>query len=128
MKEIAKFSTQCLTYQFLATVFFKGGGLIVDITGPNDHLGGIGIGVPYLRKNGDKSANFHCISFPSHRDGELAASIARIIAKITCCYTVVIFGIHIPAITKAQINEITHKLENWVTDWSRQLPSEVFSN
>jgi hypothetical protein len=128
LKEIAKFSTQYLSHQLIATVFFKKGGLIVDISGPNDHLGGIGIGIPYLRKNGEESANFHCMSFPSHRDGELAASMARIIAKITRRYTVVIFGIHIPAITQVQLSEITHKLEDWVTDWSQQLPSEAFSS
>lgn len=126
LKEIAKFSTEYLSHQLVATVFFKGGSLIVDISGPNDHLGGIGIGIPYLRKNGEGSANFHCVSFPSHRDGELAASMARIIAKITRCYTVVIFGIHIPDLTKAQLKRITQNLEDWVTNWSHHLPSEAF--
>ncbi len=127
LKEITKFSTQYLSYQIVATVFFKEGGLIIDISGPADHLGGIGIGIPYMRKNGKKSANFHCISFPSHRDGELAGNIARIVAKITRFYTVVILGIHLPKITKIQLDALIHTLEEWTTEWSHQLINEIFS-
>ena len=125
LKEIAKFSTNYLSYQIFATVFAKDSGLIVDISGPNDHLGGIGIGIPYLRQNGEKSANSHCISFPSHRDGELAASLARIIAKISRLHTIVIVGIHIPEITRVQLKEIPQLLEKWVANWAQRLINEL---
>ena len=125
LKEIAKFSTKHLSYQLLATVFSKESGIIVDISGPNDHLGGIGVGIPYQRKNGEYSANSHCISFPSHRDGELASSLARIIAKITRFNTIVILGIHIPEITKVQLKEITRLLEEWVANWAQLLINEI---
>jgi hypothetical protein len=125
LKEIAKFSTNYLSYQIFATVFSKDSGLIIDISGPNDHLGGIGIGIPYVRRNGEKSANSHCISFPSHRDGELAATLARMVAKISRRHTIMIIGIHIPEITRVQINEITQLLENWVANWAQQLINEI---
>lgn len=125
LKEIAKFSTKYLSYQLLATVFSKGSGIIVDISGSNDHLGGVGIGIPYQRKNGENSANSHCISFPSHRDGELASSLARIIAKITRLHTIVLLGIHIPEISRCQLREITRLLEEWVVNWAQLLISEI---
>ena len=83
VKKIAFFEREFSSQKISITVFYKKNGLIMDICGPNDHLGGIGIGIPYIRKNGDESANFHCISIPSHRDSELAGSFARIISKIT---------------------------------------------
>ncbi|MFX0122808.1 MAG: hypothetical protein ACFFAE_04165 [Candidatus Hodarchaeota archaeon] len=128
MKELARFKTEFSSYQFIATVFHKEKGLIIDITGPNDHLGGVGIGIPYIRKNGEKSANFNCISFPTHRDGELAGSIAQIISKVTRFHTVVIFGIHFPKLTKSQLKEIINFLERWSVDIGQQIISEISSN
>ncbi|MFX1536551.1 MAG: hypothetical protein ACFFDI_20230, partial [Promethearchaeota archaeon] len=103
MKKLDCYKTEFLSHPFIATAFLKENGLIIDIKGPNDHLGGVGVGVPYIRKNGEESANYHCISFPNHRDGELAGSIAQIISKITRYYTVVVFGAHFPNLTKAHL-------------------------
>lgn len=128
MREITHFKTEYSSYQFIASVFFKGGGLIIDITGPNDHLGGVGIGVPYIRKKGEESANYHCFSFPSHRDGELAGSIARNIAKITRYYTVVIFGIHFPELSKHKLNEIIQFFKEWSIEIGKQLVTEISLN
>lgn len=125
MKEIASYKTKYSSQQFIATVFFKENGLIIDITGPNDHLGGIGIGVPYIRKNGEKSANYHCISLPAHRDGELAAYIARNIAKITRFHTVVVLGLHFPKLTKTQLNGIIRFFEEWATEIGEQIVTEI---
>ncbi len=128
MKELACFKTEFSSHQFIATVFLKEKGLIIDIAGPNDHLGGVGIGMPYVRKNGEESANYHCISFPAHRDGELAGSIAQIISKITRFHTVVIFGIHFPKLTKSHLREIISFLERWSVDIGQQIVTEISSN
>ncbi|MFX0014250.1 MAG: hypothetical protein ACFFB2_07150 [Promethearchaeota archaeon] len=121
MQEIANFRTEYSSHQFSATIYFKERGLVIDIVGPNDHLGGVGIGVPYIRKNGDESANYHCISFPSHRDGELAGSIARIIAKITRLHTLVLFGIHFPDLTRSQLDELIHFFKQWADEIGKNL-------
>ncbi|MFX0050631.1 MAG: hypothetical protein ACFFAJ_04780 [Candidatus Hodarchaeota archaeon] len=113
MKELIVEKTEYSSYQLIASVFMKKEGLIIDITGPNDHLGGVGIGIPYIRKNGDESANFHCISFPSHRDGELAGILAQAIAKITRHHTVVLLGIHFPELSKSQLDDLIHFFREW---------------
>jgi len=125
LKEIATFKAKYSSQEFIATVFFKEGGLIIDITGPNDHLGGVGIGVPYIRKNGEKSANYHCISLPAHRDGELAAYVARNIAKITRYYTVVILGVHFPELKKHELNAIIRFFEGWAIDIGEQIITKI---
>ncbi len=128
MKELTSYKTSYLSHQLIATVFFKKTGLIIDITGPNDHLGGIGIGVPYIRNNGEESANYHCLSLPHHRDGELAGRIARIIAKITRFYTVVLLGIHFPELSKSQLQDIINFFEEWTADMGRQLVTDTSLN
>jgi hypothetical protein len=128
MKEPLCFKTEYSSHQFIATAFFKDQGLVVDITGPDDHLGGVGIGVPYLRKNGEESANYHCISFPFHRDGELAGNIARNIAKITRYNTVVTLGIHFQNLTKQQLKGIILFLEEWALDLGYQIVTVISSN
>ncbi|MFX1504925.1 MAG: hypothetical protein ACFFDC_02315 [Promethearchaeota archaeon] len=125
MKKIGSYRTEFLSHQFVATVFLKENGLIIDIKGPNDHLGGVGIGVPYLRKNREESANYHCISFPAHRDGELGGRIAQIISKITRYYTVVIIGIHIQDITKAHLKELIRFFEEWSANLGRKIVTEI---
>ncbi|MFX1282294.1 MAG: hypothetical protein ACFFB5_01510 [Promethearchaeota archaeon] len=125
MKEIVTFKTEYLAQEFKATVFFKENGIFIDITGPNDHLGGIGVGVPYVRKNGEKSANYHCISLPNHRDGELAANIARVIAKITRYYTVVILGIHYPELKKEQLKGLILFFEEWAIEIGESILIEI---
>ncbi|MFX0181680.1 MAG: hypothetical protein ACFE95_01260 [Candidatus Hodarchaeota archaeon] len=120
MKKILRLETEFSSYQLLASIFIKKQGLIIDITGPDDHLGGVGIGIPYIRKKGAESANFHCISFPSHRDGELAGIIARVIAKVTRRHTVVLLGIHFPELSKPQLDEIIHFFEEWAFHLGQQ--------
>lgn len=128
MKELARFKTEFSSHQFIATVFLKEKGLIIDICGPNDHLGGVGIGIPYTRKNGEESANYHCISFPAHRDGELAGSMAQIISKITRSHTVVTFGIHFPQLSKPQLKGVINFLERWSVSIGQQIVTEISSN
>ncbi|MFW9903084.1 MAG: hypothetical protein ACFFFH_02015 [Candidatus Thorarchaeota archaeon] len=125
MKKLGSYKTEFLSHQFIATVFLKEKGLIIDIKGPNDHLGGIGIGIPYIRKNGEESANYHCFSFPAHRDGELAGRIAQIISKITRYHTLVVIGIHIPEITTAHLKELISVIEEWSTDLGRKIVNEI---
>ena len=128
MKKLGCYKTEISSQQFIATVFLKENGLIIDIKGPNDHLGGVGIGIPYIRKNGEESANYHCISLPAHRDGELAGRIAQIIAKITRYYTLVVLGIHIPNITKAYLKELISVLEEWSADLGKKIVTEISLN
>jgi hypothetical protein len=52
LKKILRLETEYSSYQLITSVFIKKQGLIIDITGPDDHLGGVGIGIPYIRKNG----------------------------------------------------------------------------
>lgn len=128
MKELACFKTEFFSHQFIATVFLKEKGLIIDIIGPNDHFGGVGIGIPYIRKNGEESANQHCISLPAHRDGELAGSIAQIISKITRFQTLVILGIHIPEITNVELKELINFMKDWSMDIGKQIVTEISLN
>ncbi|MHA2226076.1 MAG: prenylated flavin chaperone LpdD [Candidatus Hodarchaeales archaeon] len=128
MKKIAFFEREFSLQKISITVFYKKDGLILDICGPNDHLGGVGIGIPYIRKNGDESASFHCISIPSHRDSELAGSIARIISKITRFPAVTILGVHFPGISQSQISELTSFFETWVFDIGKRLVMELSSD
>lgn len=125
MQKIAQFQTEYSSYQFIATVYSKQQSLVIDLTSPNDHLGGVGIGVPYIRKNGEKSANISCFSFPSHRDGELAGKIAQIVAKLTRRHTLVILGLTIPQLTPSQLHDLTRFFEGWARDFSRQLINET---
>ncbi|WP_455140264.1 prenylated flavin chaperone LpdD [Candidatus Hodarchaeum mangrovi] len=121
MKEIFRQSTKFKEYVFNLRVYLKGQDLIVNIEGPNDHLGGIGVGVPYLRITGEKSANYHIFSLPHHRDAEVAGILARTIAKITQRNIIVLFGIHLQSPTKEEIKEIIEFLELWVTRWSKEI-------
>ncbi|MFX0171558.1 MAG: hypothetical protein ACFE9L_06540 [Candidatus Hodarchaeota archaeon] len=125
MKELIVEITEYSSYQLIASVFTKKGGLIIDITGPNDHLGGVGVGIPYIRKNGDESANFHCISFPSHRDGELAGILARAIAKITCHHTVVLLGVHFPDLSKSQLDDLIRFFKEWAIYLGQQILTKL---
>jgi hypothetical protein len=126
--ELAHYKTDYLSYSFTVTIFRKKYALIIDIAGPNDHLGGIGIGSPYQRKNGALSSNFSCFSFPSHRDGELAGILAQIIARITQCHTVVLMGIHFPEISKTKLNDLIKFLKNWVSEIGISLVNEISSS
>ena len=121
MKKHAAFSREYNDHLFLATVYMKDEGLIVDIEGPNDHMGGIGVGVPYIRKDGSTSANSHVISMPEHRDGEVAGSLAQKIAKITQRNTLLILGIHLDSPTKQDLVNLIHFLESWVVDFASKL-------
>ena len=116
MDMIAKYETQFGKLNFITEVYLKNDGLIINIIAPNEHLGGIGIGIPYSRKDGSGSANFHCISFPGHRDAELAGGLAQILSKITRMKTIVILGVHIPNISKPEIKELILFLENWFSE------------
>lgn len=116
MKEIAKFESQFSSYTISVIVYSKNNGLIIDIVTPNEHLGGIGVGIPYCRKNGKKTANSHAISFPRHRDSELAGRLAQIVAKHTEMNIVVILGIHFPNITAALLKELNEFFTTWFTE------------
>jgi hypothetical protein len=128
LRKLGRYETEFSSHQFICTVFLKENGLIIDIKGPNDHLGGIGIGMPYIRKNGEESANYNCFSFPVHRDGELAGRIAQIISKITRYYTVVLIGVHIPNISKANLKKLISVLEEWSADLGRKIVTEISLN
>jgi hypothetical protein len=113
MQQITRFESQFEKLDFVVEIYSKQDGLIIDILSPNEHLGGLGVGVPYSRENGTASANFHCISFPGHRDAELAGELAQIISKITRMKTIVILGVHIPNISKSQIGKLSLFLKKW---------------
>ena len=121
MDKLTQYRSQFGTIDIVVPVYVKQDGLIIDVIAPNEHLGGIGVGLPYSRANGAHSANFHCLSFPGHRDAELAGILAQIISKITKMKTVVIFGIHIPNITKSQIIDLTLFFKKWFTDIGTKL-------
>ena len=128
MYELVRYKKDYLEHKFVTTVFRKNNALIIDITGPDDHLGGIGIGIPYQRKNNEFSANLSCFSFPSHRDGELAGILAQKIAKITQCHTIVFMGIHIPDISETQLKDVIQFLKDWISDIGNNLVKNIFSN
>ena len=121
MDKLAQYRSQFGTINIVVTVYLKQNGLIIDVITPNEHLGGIGVGIPYSRTNGTTSANFHCLSFPGHRDAELAGNLAQIISKITKMKTVVILGIHIPDITKSQVKDINFFFKKWFNDIGTKL-------
>ena len=116
MEMIAKYENQFGEHNFTVEVFLKNDGLVINIIAPNEHLGGIGIGLPYSRKDGGESANFHCISFPGHRDAELAGVLAQILSKITRMKTIIILGVHFPNISKQEIKELILFLKNWFSE------------
>ncbi len=116
MEKIAHYNSQFATYTISAIVYSKNNGLIIDVVAPNEHLGGIGVGIPYYRKNGKKTANSHAISIPKHRDAELASRLAQIVAKHTEMNIIVILGIHIPNITNALLKELYEFFETWFTE------------
>ena len=121
MEKIAQFNSQFATYTMFAIVYSKKNGLIIDVVAPNEHLGGIGVGIPYCRKNGKKTANSHAISIPAHRDAELASKLAQIVAKHTEMNIIVILGIHIPNITNLLLKELYEFFETWFTEISIKL-------
>ena len=125
MNKIASFKTEFCSLEFSALIFQKNNGLIIDIIGPNEHLGGIGIGIPYSRKNSSLSANYTCFSLPSHRDGELAGKIAQIIAKLTRSPTVVLLGIHFPNLTREKLESLTDFFENWAKEMGYKLQTKL---
>ncbi|MCK4847739.1 MAG: hypothetical protein KAT16_01805 [Candidatus Heimdallarchaeota archaeon] len=121
MEKIATYKSQFSTYTISANVYSKNNGLIIDVVAPNEHLGGIGVGIPYCRKNGKKTANSHAISIPEHRDAELASKLAQIVAKHTEMNIIVILGIHIPNITNTLLKELYEFFETWFTKISIKL-------
>ena len=125
MEKIREFKTVFDTYNFQVNVYKKKNGFIFDIISPNDHLGGIGIGLPYTRSDGSKSSNFHSISIPTHRDAELAGRLAQIIAKILQKPVVVIFGIHITGITPNMIKRLFSFFEKWFRDIGQNLSNDI---
>jgi len=116
MEKIAHFKSQFTTHTVSAIVYSKNNGLIIDVVAPNEHLGGIGVGIPYCRKNGKITANSHAISIPKHRDAELASKLAQIIAKYTQMNIIVILGINIPDITNLMLKELNEFFETWFTE------------
>ena len=116
MEKIAHFKSHFGTFDISAAVYSKNTGLIIDIVTPNEHLGGIGIGIPYRNKNRKNTANSHAISIPEHRDAELASKLAQIIAKHTELHTIVILGIHISNISNLLLKELQEFFENWFTE------------
>ncbi len=128
MEKLADYTKNYLTYQMITTVYSKINGLIIDVITPDEHLGGIGVGIPYIRKNGVKSANLHCISVPTHRDAELAGKLAQIVAKNTEVPVIVILGIHIPNITRNQIENLTHFFMEWFLEISTDLAKNFSSS
>ncbi|MFW9854004.1 MAG: hypothetical protein ACFFFG_03060 [Candidatus Thorarchaeota archaeon] len=131
MQELVKFHKEFSSYEFTTTVYTKGRfsakqGLIINITSPNDHLGGLGIGVPYIRSNGNESANCSSFSFPSHRDGELAGKIAQIVAKYTRRYTLVILGMTLPQLSVSRLHDLTRFFEDWFRDICQKLVNGAF--
>ena len=116
MEKIAQYNSQFATYTMSAIVYSKKNGLIIDVVAPNEHLGGIGVGIPYRKKNGKITANSHAISIPAHRDAELAGKLAQIVAKHTEMNIIVIMGIHIPNLTHLLLKELYEFFETWFTE------------
>jgi len=113
MEKIAHYNSQFADHTMSAIVYSKNNGLIIDVVAPNEHLGGIGVGIPYCRINGKKTANSHAISIPMHRDAELAGKLAQIVAKHTEMNIIVILGVHIPNITNSLLKELCEFFETW---------------
>ena len=126
MKKITEFDAVFSTYQFKAHVYSKKNGLVIEVISPNDHLGGIGIGIPYTRSDGSKSSNYHCISIPGHRDAELAGKLSQIIAKMIQKPVVVIVGIHIPDVTPSTIRDLFSFFEKWFKEIGQTISSDFF--
>jgi hypothetical protein len=121
MIELTQYRSQFEKIEIIVKVYLKQDGFIIDIIAPNEHLGGLGVGVPYTRTNGSQSANFHCLSFPGHRDAELAGILAQKIAKITKMKTIVILVLNIPNITKSQIDDLSQFFIKWFTRIGEEL-------
>ncbi len=128
MEKLAQFERSFASYDITTIIYSKKNGLVVDILTPNEHLGGVGVGIPYTRKNGAKSANFHCIAFPAHRDSELAGRLAQTMAKYTELPVIVLLGIHIPDITEAEITDLTEFFLGWFKEIGSNLNENFSSN
>ena len=126
MKKITEFDAIFSKYQFQAHVYSKKNGLVIEVISPNDHLGGIGIGIPYTRSDGSKSSNYHCISIPAHRDAELAGKLSQIVAKMIQKPVVVIVGIHIPDVTPSTIRDLFSFFEKWFKEIGQTISSDFF--
>jgi hypothetical protein len=128
MRTLTKFTALFDTEQLVAEIFLKKNGLIIDVIGPNEHLGGIGVGVPYTRTNGTQSANFHCISIPAHRDADLAGKLSQVVAKLTEMNVVVILGIHFPNLSKNKLEKLSTFFLNWFQEIAMKLVTEFSSD
>ncbi|MHA1971998.1 MAG: hypothetical protein ACTSW1_03325 [Candidatus Hodarchaeales archaeon] len=121
MIEVASFIAYFQNISFKTIVFRKGKTYILEIIGPGDHVGGIGVGIPYKKESSKPTANCFCISYPRHRDGELAAQIAQVMAKITQREVLVILGIHIPNLTESVLEEIKKFFKKWILEIAESL-------
>jgi len=121
LKETANYVSHFQGLTFRVIVFRKRESFILEVIGPGDHMGGIGIGIPYMKETSKLTANCHSISFPKHRDGELAAEIARIVAKITQRKVLVILGVHIPNLTEPILQDLKSFFKKWITEIAKEL-------
>ena len=128
MKKISHFDSSFQSFSFSVNVYSKNNGLIIDLIGPQEHLGGVGVGIPYMKDDGYTTANSHTIAIPRHRDAELAGKLARIVAKYTEKFTIVILGIHIPNLSKDMLKDLTEFLENWFMEIGLEITKVSFSD
>lgn len=123
MKQIYRVKGKFLNEEIEVIFSSKGIGLLVEIIGPNDHLGGAGLGTPYTRRNGKPSASSNSWSLYKHRDGDSAAELARIIAKITRIPTLVFMGLTFKDAKKEEIEDFRKFINEIVSEACFHLPS-----
>jgi gallate decarboxylase subunit D len=81
--------------------FPMGADLAVLITGGRAHIGAVATAYP---EGGGIKVETHTL--PGHREGDLAAELARMAASSLDCTVVVAMGIHVDEATREEIDEI----------------------
>ncbi|MHA1917242.1 MAG: hypothetical protein ACTSUV_02885 [Candidatus Ranarchaeia archaeon] len=81
--------------------------ILLILKGPNEHIGGVSLSEPYIRKENEKvSSSVSTISTRGHQDGYLTQICAKEISKKLNKTIVVLGGLHIGNLKKEKLLEI----------------------
>ncbi|PTQ51810.1 MAG: hypothetical protein HSCHL_1147 [Hydrogenibacillus schlegelii] len=81
------------------------------ITGGQAHIGAVATAYPV----GDR-VRVAVHALPGHREGDLAAGVARMATEALGCTVVVAMGIHVEGVTKEEINTIVRTVRRLMED------------
>lgn len=93
--------------------------LSFTLTGGAGHVGAAALACPYEARAGG-SASVSVLERPGHRDGMLAATLARRICKATGRVALVQCGIHFDALLPGELVELTGLCEEMADDLTKE--------